>query len=254
MIKKILILLLSLLLVTNMAACDRNMMDPKFKSLSRDEIENAKDKGVALAPKIEAKSAKKLIGKKFSFNDKEIEDPDQTKGLGENFLHLKKDKTFILVQNSTFKERESGEDSSHFIYIELSSGHYKISENKITLIVDEYAELTHQLYDEPRRLNNFKTSYEKTIVNKKLFSKFSKKIRSKFSKGVITSSSIFNYSITKKDNNWRFNFKANDSGKVYPGGYLHQYDHVYPIPNSIKDYISDKIMNGEITESKKEQE
>lgn len=234
--KKFLLIFLGLFIVLNVSACVNS------------ERNKALDMGVALTPKFKEKSTSALFGKSFAFNGKEFTKADVYRPNGEFFLHLNSDKTFVLVHNDSFKEREAPEESSSDLAsIMLFSGKCEVSEDEIELVVDDFCEVRNSAGTN-KRINNFKIDFNSITISKGAYDKLPSKIESKIEQGIVSSEGFSNsYLIKKEGNYWRFGLYTKNKN-FRKEGFLHKYDHVYPIPNSINEFIEDKVKKGEVVE------
>ncbi|BDR57728.1 hypothetical protein [Xylocopilactobacillus apicola] len=247
----------------------RKILDPVFINMSSRELEKAKDKGIALTPRIKADQASELVGKSFSFNvevftERSMEYP----GHGEYFLRLNKDQTFVLVYNHTFTDSYLPDHAESSIWLEIYSGDYIVNEDQIKLNVRRYAVIRQGFNDQKveklKRINEVKINYKLLSVSRRILQELPPEVKNNIKKdNIIPDNEDLperfkdenNYVIKKKGENWRFatikvdrkDGKVLDTDHLEYKDYLHEYDHVYKIPNSINDLILGKIKKGEVS-------
>ncbi|BDR59485.1 hypothetical protein [Xylocopilactobacillus apicola] len=232
--------------------------------------EKAKDKGIALTPRIKADQASDLVGKSFSFNVEVFtERAMKYPGHGEYFLRLNKDQTFVLVYNHTFTDSYLPDHAESSIWLEIESGDYIVKEDQIKLNVRKYAIIGQGFNDHKvenlKRINEVKINYKLLSVTERTFRELPPEVQNKIKKDNIFPGKENlperfkdedNYVIKKKGKNWRFatikadlgkDSKTLDTDHLEYKDYLHEYDHVYKIPNSINDLILGKIKKGEVS-------
>ncbi|BDR59486.1 hypothetical protein [Xylocopilactobacillus apicola] len=246
-------------------------LDPVFAKMNSKELEKAKDKGIALTPRIKVDQASDLVGKSFSFNTRVFtERAMKYPGHGEYFLRLNEDQTFVLVYNHTFKDSYLPGDEGLPIWLEIESGDYIVKKDQIKLNVRRYSMIDQdsndQKFEKRQRINEVKINYKLLSVSRRTLQELPPEVQNKIKKdNIIPDNEDLperfrdenNYVIKKKDKNWRFakikvdrgkDSKILDTDHLEYKDYLHEYDHVYKIPNSINDLILGKIKKGEVSE------
>ncbi|BDR59487.1 hypothetical protein [Xylocopilactobacillus apicola] len=248
----------------------RKILDPVFINMSSKELEKAKDKGIALTPRIKSDQASELVGKSFSFNTRVFtERAMKYPGHGEYFLRLNEDQTFVLVYNHTFKDSYLPGDEGLPIWLEIESGDYMVKGDQIKLNVRRYSMIDQdsndQKFEKRQRINEVKINYKLLSVSRRTLQELPPEVQNKIKKDNIFPGKENlperfkdedNYVIKKEGKNWRVakikadlgkDSKTLDTDHLEYKDYLHEYDHVYKIPNSINDLILGKIKKGEVS-------
>lgn len=126
--------------------------------------------------------------------------------------------------------------------------------------------LTDVQLDNLDRVNDFDLDFKSLYVYRKTFEQLPLEIQKKINPDDIYPDNDEldkklkddgNYVVKKEGDYWRFTEivvdrnklgRPKDSYSLDYYDYLHKYDHVYPIPKSINDFIADKIQKGEVSE------